>query len=111
MTTCIIMTNNPLVDFELINPDVIINYDPVKERFYVTFVATNTGYSVERGNLVSSTFKYEDSSVREILSTIDDDIEIYTNAEIDEEPDFDVLFSVRANNEVHSIWMANCDLF
>ena len=91
--------NNPLIDFEEINPDVVVNYDNTNDRFYVTFVATNTGYSVPRGNLVSELYKYQDTIIREILSGIDT------------EPELDVLFSGRADNEVHAIWIANCDLF
>ena len=109
--TCIIMTNNPLVDIELINPDVIINYDHNKDRFSVTFIATNTGYVMERGHFVSDIFKYEDTIIREILSVIDDNIELFPSTEFDDEPNLTVLFSGRAYNEVHSIWMANCDIF
>jgi len=109
--TCLIMTNNPLVDIELMNPDVIVNYNHNKERFSVTFVATNTGYVMERGHLVRDIFKYEDSIIREILSVIDDNVELYTSTELDEQAELDIAFSGRASNEVHSIWMANCDLF
>lgn len=94
-----LLTNNPLIDMELINPDVIVNYSNDTNRFYVTFVATNTGYSVPRGDLVSEICKYEDTIIRTIL------------AGTDAEPELDVLFSGRAYNEVHAIWMANCDIF
>ena len=36
-----LILNNPLVEFELINPDVVVDYDNSKDRFYVTFIATN----------------------------------------------------------------------
>lgn len=94
-----LVINNPLIDIETINPDVIVNYDHGKGRFYVTFVATNTGYSVKRGELVSEDFKYMDTITRKILYGID------------AEPELDVLFSGRADNEIHAIWMANCDIF
>ena len=109
--TCLIMTNNPLIDFELMKPDVIVTYDHNKERFFVTFVATNTGYVVDRGHLVNAWCKYEDHITREILSTIDEDIELYRSTEFDKESDLDIAFSGRAYNEIHAIWMANCDLF
>ena len=108
---CIIMTNNPLVDIDLINPDVIVNYDHDKERFFVTFVATNTGYVVDRGHLVSDIFKYEDTITREILSVIDEHIELYRCVDLDGDTTLTVSISQKANNEIHAIWMANCDLF
>ena len=94
-----IIHNNPLMDANLSNPDVIVNYDNVKDRFYVTFIATNTGYVVERGELVSDLFKY--------TSTIED--EILSGCETDEE--LDIVFTSMAHNQVHLIWMANCDIF
>lgn len=106
-----LILNNPLVDFELINPDVVVDYDHDKNRFYVTFVATNTGYSVERSELVSENFKYEDTIIRKILSHIGDTLELVVEPQFNAEPELDVLFSGRAYNEVHTIWMANCDIF
>lgn len=93
------MHNNPLVDASLLNPDVVVNYDIDKQRFYVTFVATNSGYAVNRGNLVSEDFKYEDRIKDEILEKCDTDDEL------------DVIFTQRAANEVNLIWMTNCDIF
>lgn len=106
-----LILNNPLVELELINPDVVVDYDNEKNRFYVTFIAFNTGYCVERSNLVSENFKYEDAIIREILSTIGDTLELVAEPEFNAEPQLDIAFSGRAYNEVHSIWMANCDIF
>ncbi|MBQ2836185.1 MAG: hypothetical protein IJE68_05065 [Clostridia bacterium] len=106
-----LVLNNPLISLEEINPDVVVDYDHDKNRFYVTFVATNTGYPVERGQLVSENFKYEDTIICEILSPIDETLELVAERQFNTEPELDVLFSGKAYNEVHSIWMANCDLF
>ena len=102
-----ILRNNPLIDAELINPDVIVNYDSDKAKFYVTFVETGTGYYVDRGDLVSDIFKYIDPIYREILSYCGD----ISNELWGSEKDLNVIFTARAENEVHLIWMANCDLF
>lgn len=106
-----LILNNPLVKFELINPDVVVDYDHEKNRFSVTFVAFNTGYYVERSQLVSENFKYEDTIIREILSTIGDNFDLVAEPEFNAVPELDIAFSGRAYNEVHAIWMANCDLF
>lgn len=106
-----LILNNPLANFELINPDVVVDYDHGKDRFYVTFIATNSGYYIERSQLVSENFKYEDAIIREILSTVGGTLEFVPEPEFNTDPELDIAFSVRAYNEVHSIWMANCDLF
>jgi len=87
--------NNPLIESETINPDVVVNYDLEKGRFYVTFIATNTGYAVERNTLVSKNFKYMDCIIHEILTGIDAN------------PQLDVLFTMNANNHVFFIWNNN----
>jgi len=94
-----IIHNNPLVDRNIMNPDVVVSYDADKSRFSVTFVATNTGYCVERGDLVAEDFKYMDAMVREILNGCETDDEL------------NIVFTNRADNEIHMIWMANEDLF
>lgn len=91
--------NNPLIDAELINPDVIVSYCPEKNRFYVTFVATNTGYYKDRGDFVSADFKFTTTIEEELLSGCETDDEI------------DVIFTLRADNEAHLLWMGNCDIF
>lgn len=93
-----IAPRNPL-DFELFAFDVVVSYDNSLDRFYVTYVETNTGYMVNRGDLVGEDFKYTDSIIAHILSGCDTDVEL------------DVFFTPTAENEVHMIWMANCDIF
>lgn len=102
-----LLHNNPLIDAELVNPDVVVTYDNDKDRFNVTFVETGTGYSVDRGDLVSGNFKYIDPIYREILSYCGD----VSTEPWGSEDDINVIFTARATNEVHLIWMANCDLF
>ena len=94
-----IIHNNPLIDRDLMNPDVVVSYDENNRRFSVTFVAANTGYCVERGDLVAEDFKYMDAMVREILNGCQTDDEL------------DIVFTNRADNEIYLIWMANEDLF
>lgn len=94
-----IVHNNPLIDANLMAPDVIVSYDANKDRFSVTFVATNTGYCVNRGELIAEDFKYMDAIIREILNGCETDDEL------------DIVFTNRADNEIHMIWEANCDLF
>ena len=94
-----IIHNNPLIDRTLYNPDVIVTYDDDKDRFCVTFIATNTGYFVDRGELVSEDFKYTNRIEEKILS----------GCETDEE--LNVVFTTRVHNQIHLIWMANCDIF
>lgn len=91
--------NNPLLDAELINPDVIVSYCPDNYRFYVTFTETNTGYFQDRGALISEDFKFVNRIEEEILSGCETD------------DDINVTFTLRAQNEVHLMWMANCDLY
>lgn len=93
------MHNNPLIDATLLNPDVVVHYDPEGKRFIVTFIATNSGYSVKRESLISENFKFTNRIEDEILSGCETDDEL------------DVIFTQRAANEVHLIWMANCDIF
>ena len=110
----IIMNNNPLIDAVLLNPDVVVGYDNDNNRFYVTFVATNTGYVVNRGDLVSEDFKFVDTIESEILSYCGeacDEFDIVSGNVTADECNLDVLFSQRARNEIHMIWMANCDIF
>lgn len=95
----LIKHNNPLIDAEAINPDVIVTYDAGTYRFYVTFVETNTGYYQDRGSLVSSDFKFTNVIEDEILSGCETDNEL------------DVVFTSRAHNEMYLLWMGNCDLF
>lgn len=90
--------HNPL-NFDLLNFDVVVSYDNSRKRFYVTYVETNTGYVVDRGELVSEDFKYTDSIISYILSGCETDVEL------------DVCFTDKAENEVYMIWMANCDIF
>ena len=94
----IITFTNPLSNVEL-DPDVIVNYDVDNDRFYVTFVETGTWYPVDRGARVSENFKYTDAINNEILSGCETD------------DNLDVFFTPNADNEVHMIWMANCDIF
>lgn len=107
-----IINNNPLVDAVLLTPDVVVSYDSDKMRFYVTFVATNSGNIVNRGELVSENFKFTGRIEAEILSYYGeaiDESKIVAGCEIDEEL-VDVIFTQRARNEIYMIWMANCDI-
>lgn len=110
----IIMNNNPLIDAVLLNPDVVVNYDKDKDRFYVTFVATNTGYIVNRGDLVSEDFKFVNTIEAEILSYCGeacDESLIVAGTETEDEYPLDIIFTQNARNVIYMIWMANCDLF
>jgi len=92
-----IIHNNPLIDASMYNPDVVVTYDPEKQRFYVTFVKTNTGYVVNRGDLVSEDFKFTDTIEREILSGCATDDELY------------VILTQRVRNEIYVIRTDNCN--
>ena len=94
-----VMHNNPLIDANLINPDVIVHYVPEQDRFYVTFVETNCGYYVDRGELVSEEFKFTDTIEAKILEGCETD------------DDINIIKTSRADNEIYMIWMANCDIF
>ncbi len=96
-----ITNNNPLISAELTNPDIVVCYDNKSDRFYVTFIATNTGYSVKRSELVGESFKYTDAITQEILRA----------CETTDELDLTVVLTQKADNEVYMIWMGNCDIF
>lgn len=109
-----IINNNPLVDAVLLNPDIVVSYDSNADRFYVTFVATNSGNIVNRDELVSENFKFTDTIESEILSYCGEAIDtsnFVAGCTTDDEYDLDVLFTQRAKNEINMIWMANCDIF
>ena len=110
----IIMNNNPLIDAELLNPDVVVDYDKDNDRFYVTFIATNTGNVVNRGELVSEDFKFIDSIESEILSYCGEacnEFDIVSGNVTSDECELDVLITQKAKNAIYTIWMANCDIF
>jgi len=90
-----IINNNPLIDTALYNPDVIVDYDSDKNRFYVTFVATNTGYFMDRSTLISKHFKYTTPIVGEILKGCETDDEL------------EIIFTSRAYTLIPIIWLAN----
>lgn len=78
------------------NPDIVVSYDSNEKRFSVTLIATNSGDYVQRETLVSPSLKYKDLIIDKILSMF----------ETDETPE--VLFTLSAENEVHMIWLENC---
>ncbi len=93
-----IISNSIEIGLE-VNPDVVVSYDYNKDIFFITFVATNSGYTVEPGELVDPMFKYYSSIIRKILKGCDTDDEIT------------ICITQSATKKIYRIWDANCDIF
>lgn len=81
-----------------VNADLTISYDNSNERFVVA-MESGAGYFVERGSLVSVDHKYEGYIIDDILNTCASPNTLR------------VCITSAAMEEIHKIWMANCDLF
>ena len=76
--------------------DVVVYYDNIKDRFFVTCTEKDSGcIVVKRNKLLGSNFKYENEIIEEILSGIP------------ENDEFEVLFTNSARNSIALICESN----